>query len=47
MKHYKTQTIKIKKGKGFAIINCDEFDPEIHEEFGKKAPAKTTTKTTT
>ena len=35
------ETVKIKQGDDYAIINKSDFDPKVHEMYGKKkAPAK-------
>lgn len=33
-------TVKIKKGRGFVLINADEFDDKKHQLFEVKKPVK-------
>ncbi len=34
------KTVKIVAGDGYAIINESDFDPKVHEMYGKKPKAK-------
>lgn len=39
----KLETVKIKHGDGFAVINADEFDPKKHEKWSAAKPKPKTT----